>query len=80
MPATYLEPLYGSEDASVRKLDPGEGNKCLCSCNNWEDGGVAWRGEGRSLYGWSLHGGKERGLHGGEVMRLDLSMCPCIGM
>ena len=26
VPATYLEPLYGSEDISVQRLDPGEGN------------------------------------------------------
>ena len=25
VPATYLEPLYGSEDIAVQKLDPGEG-------------------------------------------------------
>ena len=32
VPATYLEPLYGSEDISVQKLDPGEGtsnNMCV---------------------------------------------------
>ena len=27
VPATYLDPLYGSEDISVQKLDVGEG-KC----------------------------------------------------
>ena len=26
VPATYLEPLYGSEDISVQKLEPGEGD------------------------------------------------------
>ncbi len=25
VPATYLEPLYGSEDVAVQRLDPGEG-------------------------------------------------------
>ena len=25
VPATYLEPLYGSEDVSIQRLDTGEG-------------------------------------------------------
>ena len=25
VPATYLEPLYGSEDIAVQKLEPGDG-------------------------------------------------------
>jgi len=25
VPATYLDPLYGTEDTAVQKLEPGEG-------------------------------------------------------
>lgn len=25
VPATYLDPLYGTEDTAVQRLDPGEG-------------------------------------------------------
>ena len=32
VPATYLDPLYGSEEMTIQRLDPGEGGRDYTCC------------------------------------------------